>query len=415
MFDALFRLPAVVQRHRTAPLALERERFLLHLYRQGGTSRGNLVAYASTLLQVVRFLRLQRLRHVPLKEIQSAAERWAAYRGNHRKNKSGPWSAPYFTWIAKRWLRFHGHLVVPVRPQCPFDDKLQQFAEYMKSERGLSSVTICGRVWQTADFLGWLCRRHRRLRAVSLNDVDEYLARKASAWTNVTVASRAAALRAFFRYAESRDWCCSEIANGIKSPPTRSGLLAGTAPNWQEVQRLLQSVNGQTPAALRAKAVVLLFSLYALRRSEVAGLLLTDFDWQKRVLTVRRAKRGGLQQFPIQRELALAVGRYLRFARPKCPCQHVFVSLHPPYRPVHPVSLSTIVSDRMRRLGIRSGQIGPHSLRHSCATRLLQQGASLREIADFLGHRDCQSIGIYATFQQRDLRVIADLDLGRRL
>jgi len=55
--------------------------------------------------------------------------------------------------------------------------------------------------------------------------------------------------------------------------------------------------------------------------------------------------------------------------------------------------------------------MGPHSLRHACATELLKQGASLREIADFLGHRDCQSVEIYAKFDMQSLLKVAALDL----
>lgn len=411
MFETLFKMPAAIERHRAAPLALAREKFLENLHRQGGTSRANLIGYAAVLIQIVRFLGLQEIRNVKLKEIRNAARKWASYRGRHRHIDAGHCSEPYFTWVAKRWLRFHGHLVLPSRPRPAFADRLDEFAESMKSELGFSPVTISGRVWQTADFLTWLSKRHRRLFAVSLNDVDKYLAAKARKWTKVSLTSRAAVLRAFFRYAESRRWCRPGIASGIKGPPLRSGPLAGQGPKWTEVVRLLRATDGTKSAAVRAKAILLLFSLYGLRRSEVAGLLLSDFDWQNKTFTVRRSKRGGFQQFPIQPEVGAAILRYFRLARPKCSCRHVFVSLHPPYRPVHAVSLSKIVNYRMRRLGIRLRHMGPHCLRHACATHLLQQGASLREIADFLGHRDCQTVGIYAKFDTEGLRSIAGLDL----
>lgn len=411
MFETLFKLPAVVERHRAAPLAPEREQFLAALQRQGATSRPLLIAYAAVLIQIVRFLRLQELRNVKLSEIKTAARRWASYRGKYRQNDAGPWSEPYFTWVARRWLRFHGRLILPSGPRPAFADRLEEFAESMKSVQGLSPVTISGRTWQTADFLTWLSKVHRRLFAVSLNDVDEYLAAHARKWTKVTLATRASTLRAFFRYAESRHWCMAGIAGGIKGPPLPSGPLAGQGPKWDEVVRLLRATRGTKPATVRAKAILLLFAFYGLRSSEVTGLLLNDFDWQNRTFTVRRSKRGGLQQFPIQPELGAAILRYFRLARPKCSCRHLFVSLLPPYRPVHAASLWKVVSLWMRRLGIRSRHMGPHCLRHACATHLLEQGAPLREIADFLGHHNCQTVGIYAKFDTAGLRSIADLDL----
>jgi len=71
-----------------------------------------------------------------------------------------------------------------------------------------------------------------------------------------------------------------------------------------------------------------------------------------------------------------------------------------------------IVSRRMRQLGIESEHLGPHSLRHACATRLLSKGASLQEIADFLGHRNIKSIGIYARYDTRSLRKVAAFSLA---
>jgi integrase/recombinase XerD len=71
-----------------------------------------------------------------------------------------------------------------------------------------------------------------------------------------------------------------------------------------------------------------------------------------------------------------------------------------------------IASRRMRRLGIDSAHHGPHALRHACATHLLKKGSSLREIADFLGHRDCRSVGIYAKFDTRSLRKVAAFSLA---
>lgn len=142
MFETLFKLPAVVERHRAAPLAPERQQFLLTLQRQGATSRPLLIAYAAVLIQIVRFLRLQELRNVKLSEIKTAGRRWASYRGKRRQNDAGPWSEPYFTWVARRWLRFHGRLILPSRPRPTFAGRLDEYTEFMKSVQGFSPVTI---------------------------------------------------------------------------------------------------------------------------------------------------------------------------------------------------------------------------------------------------------------------------------
>jgi integrase/recombinase XerD len=102
--------------------------------------------------------------------------------------------------------------------------------------------------------------------------------------------------------------------------------------------------------------------------------------------------------------------RYLK-ARPRCACRNVFVTFQQPYRPVSGPAMWHVVSHRLQRLGIQANRRGPHALRHACATRLLKKGTPLKDIADFLGHRDAKSIGLYAKFDTRSLRRVAAFSL----
>jgi integrase/recombinase XerD len=353
---------------------------------------------------------------VRLREIENAARRWASYRGKYRHIPAGPWSEPSFVWLAKRWLRFHRKLILPCA-KVAFADELREYAKFMESERGLSPSTVTGRMTQTCCFLRWFSkgRRNCSLSAISLNDVDRYFFVKAKQWSEVSLSSCASILRAFFVYAERRRWCRTGIALGIKGPIVRQSSSAPGGPRWREVLRLLRTTNGGTPVALRAKAILLLLCLYALRRGEIIRIQLGDFDWRNGLFTVRRSKRGGLQQFPLRREVTDSVLRYIRSARPPCSCKNLFVSFHPPFGPIHPTSINEIVTSRLNRLGIKARRRGPHSLRHACATELLRRGIPLREIADFLGHRTCQSVGIYAKFDMESLRNISNLNLTGKL
>src|SRR5260370_28501147 len=134
MFETIFALKPA-QKHRLAPLLREREEFLAHLQRRGN-SRGSLRGYASRLNQIVRFLKLRRMRRVRPSEIKIAGRRWANYRGPHRHISAGPWSEPRFVFLARKWLRFHGKLVLPCR-EFVFSDKLKEYAKYMESDQGI--------------------------------------------------------------------------------------------------------------------------------------------------------------------------------------------------------------------------------------------------------------------------------------
>jgi integrase/recombinase XerD len=410
MFHTIFKKEGIGH-HLSAPLVLEREQFLLYLQRRG-TGRVCLRIYASRLNQIVRFLGLTKLRDVTLNEIQLAARRWGRYCGPHRHLQPGPWSEPSFTWLAKRWLRFHGKLILPHR-RVHFERELNDYRECMTSELRLAPVSIQGRLLDTRRFLewAWKSRRRRNLATLSLEDVDKYIAMRSKRWGTVSIASGAGALRAFFRFAERNNLCAPGIAVGIKLPRIRQKSSFPVGPEWSDVERLLREAQGRKPVDLRARAILLLVSVYGLRRGEIVRLRLTDFDWRNRIFTVRRSKGGGYQQFPICPTLGTALRKYIERGRPKSSCLHLFISFHPPFGPMNPSSVYEVVSFRLNGSRIRASRRGPHALRHACATELLRRGATLRDIADFLGHRNCQTVSFYAKVDQQLLRDVSALDL----
>src|SRR6266850_4693235 len=115
--------PALI-RHRTAPLLREREQFLSHLLRQG-TSHHRVRSIAAYLIHVVRLLELTSLRSVEVEEIKKAGECWANCQGPHRRRKAGRAAAFCFTYVAKKWFRFHGRLTVTPVPAHPFSELIQ--------------------------------------------------------------------------------------------------------------------------------------------------------------------------------------------------------------------------------------------------------------------------------------------------
>lgn len=412
MLEEFLEHPFFLNRHRQAPLLKERESFLSHLQQQG-TSRKALRNLSGELLHVVRLLKLNEMRDVSLAEIRRAAQCWARQqRANPRAHSYGN-SASFFIYAAKKWLRFHGRLKLPSAPLMRFADQLSDFARYMTEEQGLSPHSVQSHIWKTSGFLEWFAERHRLLARSRIEDVDEFLAMKgASGWNRKSVSVAAQALRAFFRYAETRGWCATGFAKGIEAPKIYKyeGLPEG--PSWEQVRRLLQSVEGSGPAALRARAILSLLAIYGLRSGEVSRLMLSDFDWREEVFEVTHSKRGGPQRYPLQRQVGDAIVQYLKRGRPRCACRHMFVTLNPPYRPIGAEALWTLTSRRFKATGIRCRRRGPHALRHACATRWLQQGASFKEIGDLLGHRGLESVGIYAKFDLPALRAVAAVDLG---
>ena len=179
----------------------------------------------------------------------------------------------------------------------------------MRLARGLSLSSVSGYTERVKRFLLWFSERSADLASVSIHDVDDYLAmRRAEKRSARGLAAHCQALRNFFGFAETQGWCMAGIPLGIKSPRLRKFDCVPKGPSWAEVRRLIKTANGDAPLQLRSKAFLLLLSIYGLRSSEISGLRLSDFDWRSETFTVRRAKRGGIQQFPIQYEVGEARG-----------------------------------------------------------------------------------------------------------
>jgi site-specific recombinase XerD len=412
MIENIFQLKWVVARHKQAPLLKEREQFLAHCHQQG-TSHKALHSMAPELIAVIRLLRMEELREVSLEEIQQAAKVWVEEQRSNPKARSYGKSASYFVYVAKKWLRFHGKLKILSPPHVRFANELDDFVSFMATEQGLSPISIGSHRWKTSKFLEWFANRHRHLSSASLDEVDEFLAFKASnGWNRESVSTAAQALRSFFRHAERRGWCKPGIAAGIQGPKIYQYAGLPEGPTWDEVRRVLQSSKGSSPAAIRARAILLLVAVYGLRSGEVRRLVLDDIDWRAETFAITHSKRGGSQLYPLRRDVGDAILKYLTKARPRTACRNVFVTLRPPYRPLNPSTMYCIACTHLNRLGIRCPKKGPHSLRHACATHLLQQGASFKEIGDILGHRQTDSAGVYAKVDLNALRAVAKVSLG---
>jgi site-specific recombinase XerD len=290
---------------------------------------------------------------------------------------------------------------------------LNEFCADMIKIRGLSPRTVEGYRWRISFFLKWLvAERHGNLSALCLKDVDDFLNHlRERHCATTTIASNCQAFRTFFAYADGRELCPSGLPAGIQSPRISKYRSGHIAPTWTEVKRLLSVVQGQNALDLRARAIILLFIVYGLRSSEVSDLRLSDFDWRQETFGIRRAKRGGTQQYPIQFEVGEAILRYLQYARPRSPSRHLFVGIVRPFAPISEGGMWQIIATRMKQAAVTSNHIGPHALRHACATRLLRKGVSIPDIADFLGHRSTRCIQVYARYDTRRLHKIAAFSL----
>lgn len=397
MFDQLFCLPAILARHRNAPLPEERTRFLGHLA-QLGLSHRTLLDVASLLLVIVQKLDLANRpgESVTRDEIRQKA-------GTRREA---------FVSFATRWLDYLGRLKEPPIPAGRFADKLVAFSDFMRVERDLSPVTIRERCGIVGRILDRLAVPDGSLRDVSAGQIDDALLElvNRAGYSRRTVQGWASHLRIFLRHAEDRGWCRAGLAASIQSPRVFAQSSLPVGPSWDEVRRMLAMTEGDRPADIRDRGVLLLLALYGLRAGEVRQLRLDDLDWERERIRVACPKTRRVRSYPLIRSAGDAIARYLRDVRPRSAHRELFLTLLPPIRPLH--GLWDLVGKRLRKVGVTSPRCGPHSLRHACATHLLAENFSLKEIGDLLGHQVPNTTRIYAKVDLAGLRRVADFELG---
>jgi integrase/recombinase XerD len=408
MFDRLFQNQRALVRQRTGPLAEERSRYLA-LCAEQQMSPATLQHIARYTLVITEALHLAERPGELLTRAEIEAE--ADRRVNERPKRR--MLTFRFTAHAIRWLTFLGRLQLPTVVEPLYATHVTAFADYLVQECGLSPQTVAYDSWATHKFLAQIEAADLRLEKLTVAQVDELLIRKVQneGYARSTIQRLASTLRRFFRFAEGRGWCRQGLAATIMAPRvfTHEGLPTG--PAWEDVKRLLAAAEGDRPVDIRDRALLMLLAVYGLRAGEVTALCLNDFDWEREILSVPHSKSQRPRIYPLCRLVGDAVLRYLREVRPRSDRQEVFLTLVVPLRPLSGNGLTMVVKRRLHALGLKLPHYGSHVLRHACATHLLAQGLSLKEVGDHLGHVDPDTTRIYAKVDLTALRTVGNFNL----
>ncbi len=218
--------------------------------------------------------------------------------------------------------------------------------------------------------------------------------------------SLASALRSFCRFL-----CVTgrQVRDLSPALPSISGHHREDLPRYlsrSELTELLAVFDRRTLLGRRDYALVLCLARLGLRAGEVAQLTLEDVDWRQGRLRLRAPKGRRERQLPLSAEVGAALATYLRLARPTGPCRALFRT-DDGKGPLCAAWLSQRVGLALARAGLGGPGRRAHLLRRTFATHLVQQGASLKAVADLLGHRSLSTTQVYAKVNLPMLRAVA--------
>jgi site-specific recombinase XerD len=244
------------------------------------------------------------------------------------------------------------------------------------------------------EFCAWL--GDRDLESVDVRTLVEYVGYLGTSrggrgkLAPASISRKLAAVRAFLRHALG----VARVPEARLAP--RRPRRLPDAPKLREVDAELESLEGDTPLALRNRALVELVYSAGLRSAEAVNLDLGDVDFEQELVHVRSGKGAKDRVVPLGEEAAHWVARYLRDARPSL---------------ARGANDALFLSARGRRLDtstLRRLVPHPHRLRHAFATHLLEGGADLRTIQELLGHSSLSTTQMYSHVDAKRLRKVYD-------
>lgn len=173
----------------------------------------------------------------------------------------------------------------------------------------------------------------------------------------------------------------------------------------EEVLQIENSILRSSGIGKRDYAIVLLASRLGLRASDIAGIQFSDIDWDKNSIILKMKKTGKIVELPLLADVGNAIVDYLRNGRPHSNLKYIFLSLQAPYTAATKELVCGAIDRIVRRSGVnlRGRHHGPHALRHSLASAMLEGGTTIPVISETLGHSSTETTMTYLRIDVKSL------------
>jgi len=285
------------------------------------------------------------------------------------------------------------------------------FDTHLRDVRGLEGKSREELLRAARRMIAWYrqTKRGQPISRLSAKDVLAYAAHAASRCASQSTRSQTMSyLRSFLRYLRWSRVCRVDLSRYVPRVPIwRMARIPDHLP-WEDVRRLIDSIDASSPVGKRDRALLLLVATTGMRNSELRRVEMGDIRWRQGEVHLQRTKSRRDRVVPLVKETGSALADYILHGRPKTADRRIFLSHRPPVRPLRISStVSAIVRRRLTRLGIRPSRAGAHLLRHSLATQMVRQERPIKEIADLLGHQRIDTTAVYVKVALPQLVAVA--------
>jgi integrase/recombinase XerD len=406
MLEQFFNCPSQIQSLRDGPGGPLLENFAKELCQEGYAE----ITARRHIRAAEHFLCWRELEGIPISSLsQKVLERFERHLDQCQCPRYGSRNRRILLKGSRRFLKYLQSadiITAPVIESTGQDPVLlTEFCLWMHQQRGIGDLSLHNYSLFIRQFLKRLGEDLVRFDAQSLR---QFVLEKSQQSGWATVKRCTTALRMFLRFLIAEGKCAPGLDAAI---PVLAHWRLSSLPRYiqpEEVERIIACCNLNSPVGRRNRAIILLLARLGLRAGDIVKLSLDDIDWEGAWLYV--SGKGRRQtRLPLTQEVGDAIIDYMQYGRPQTETDVLFIRSRAPFCAFSsPVAVSHIVARAMRRAGVTCRVRGAaHVLRHSVATSMLRQGASLQDIASILRHRSIETTEIYAKVDVATLRHIA--------
>ena len=279
------------------------------------------------------------------------------------------------------------------------EDFLIGFQEFEEKIKHLAESSICSDIANMRRFLTYTYQQTKQFDVSTINaiDVRNYFAKEIVHLKANTKGRRATSIRSFCKYLQ---YSGVDIDKSILSLPLSPAVWklnsVPTVLTDNEFKILINSFDKKCETGVRDYAIALSFTELGLRCEEVARLSIEDFNWNRSTITIKNTKTHVDRILPISSAFGEAIVCYLKHARPTCRNRVLFVRFsHVMGDSMGTSQIRGVMRRAYKRAGISETITGTHIIRRTIASKIYKKGASLKMVADVLGHRTLDSASAY--------------------
>jgi len=265
--------------------------------------------------------------------------------------------------------------------------QVDKFLFFLKVELNYSELTIKSYQLDLTDFFEYIESKKINYLTITNHDVRGYLKYLDSCnLKNSTISRRISTLRTFYNYLVDENIVENNVFHNVKNPKLEKKLPNYL--NYNEMEELLESIDISTTEGLEKRLLIEMFYSTGCRVSEMINVKISDIDFTNK--TIRIMGKGSKERIVYFGDYA---SKYLDNYLSKVKCdKYLFTNKKGEKLTVNEVE--QIVKDIMKHISIKT-HVTPHTLRHTFATHLLNNGADIKTVQELLGHANLSTTGIY--------------------